>query len=330
MKALVIGTGSAGKRHINNLTSCGIEVISFSYRNLTLTDFSSSKKESFSCSENEALQENYDFVVIANTTNKHIDTAIKAAELSKNIYLEKPISNSLNRTNELIEIVEKNKLIFDAGFILRSHPNLIWINKFIKSNDLGNLLYADVSAGHLLSDWRPGRDYRKSYSALKDMGGGVIFDLIHEIDIVYWLLGEIKEVFCMTSDISFLEIETESVANILMRLKNKQIVHTKIDYVRPNYSRKAELVYQNGIIYWDYLKGQVFLEKKGQDAFLVNSTPKEFKRNDIFLIHMNLFIRKLKQPYKKDLSTLKDACEVLKVALAAHKSAKQNKNIFIS
>ena len=45
---------------------------------------------------------------------------------------------------------------------------------------------------------------------------------------------------------------------------------------------------------------------------------------------MNLFIRKLKQPYKKDLSTLKDACEVLKVALAAHKSAKHNKNIFIS
>ena len=330
MKALVVGTGSVGKRHINNLISSGIEVISFSYRNSTLTEFRGKKKESFSCSESEALKEHYDFIVISNTTDKHIDTAIKAAKLSRNIYLEKPISNSLNRTNELIEIVKSKKLILDAGFILRSHPNLIWIEKFIQSNHLGNLLYADVSAGHLLSEWRPETDYRKSYSALKGMGGGVIFDLIHEIDIVYWLFGEIKEVSCMIQNVSFLEIETESIANILMRLKSKQVIHTKIDYVRPNYSRKVEIVFENAIIYWDYLEGEVFLEEKGKDAILVNSTPKGFKRNDIFLMHLNLFISKLKQPYKEDSSTLKDACEVLKVALAAHESAKKNKIIFIS
>ena len=47
-------------------------------------------------------------------------------------------------------------------------------------------------------------------------------------------------------------------------------------------------------------------------------------------MHLNLFISKLKQPYKEDSSTLKDACEVLKVALAAQESAKKNKIIFIS
>ena len=330
MKAFVIGNGSIGQRHIKNLINLGVNVSAYSYRNSEIIKFNKQKITKIKSDYKKALEENFDFVVIANNTNDHIKVALEAAKLSNNLYIEKPLSNSKDYIDELIKISESKKLIIDSGFMLRSHPNLIWINQFLQSLPLGKLLYASASVGQDLTEWRPSCDYRNSYSAFINKGGGVIFDLIHELDIIYWLLGDIKEICCMTEKVKNLEIETEGVAQIIMRLKTEQIVHVRLDYVRPNYSRKLELVFEKGIIYWDYLKGKVFIEEKGKESLEVNSLPNKFVRNDIFLNHMKSFINKINTPFNELSSNLRDGYEVLKIALASHESATKKKNIYIA
>ena len=111
MKALVVGTGSIGTRHINNLIKLGINVKAFSYRDSKITSFYDNKKISYLSTIEDALSEESDFVVIANTTEKHIEIALKAAFLSKHIYIEKPLSNSLRGLDELIKVSESRNLI---------------------------------------------------------------------------------------------------------------------------------------------------------------------------------------------------------------------------
>ena len=329
MKALVIGTGSIGRRHINNLIKLGIKVSAYSYRRSELIKFENNQQINRQCNLDYALKEECDFIVICNSTEKHIEVAIEAAKLLKNLYIEKPISNSLNKVDELITISDTNNLLVDSGFVLRSHPNLNWISQFLRSNSLGEFIYASATAGQLLSDWRHNGDYRKSYSAFKSMGGGAIFDLIHELDIIYWLFGKVNEVTCMTQEFRPLDIESESVAQMLIKLETGQTAHVRVDYVRPNYSRKLELVFEKGILYWDYLKGEVFIEERNKKPFLVNSIPENFNRNDIFISHMKSFLNKINAPYSHKNSSLKDGYEVLKIALASHESALKKRSITI-
>lgn len=329
MKAFVVGTGSIGQRHIKNLIKLGVEVSAYSYRNSEIIKFNNNQITRVKSDYKKAFSEKFDFIVIANNTNNHIEVALEAAKLSNNFYIEKPLSNSKENIEELIKISESKKLIIDTGFMLRSHPNLIWINQFIKSSPLGKLHYASASVGQDLTEWRPGSDHRNSYSASIHKGGGVIFDLIHELDIIYWLFGNVVEISCMKENIESLGIETEGVAQIIMKLESEQTIHIRLDYVRPNYSRKLELTFERGIIYWDYLKGKVFIEGKGEESSEVNTVPNKFERNEIFLSHMKEYINKINMPFNEFSSNLRDGYEVLKIALAAHESASKKKNVYI-
>jgi len=325
-KVLVVGTGSIGKRHLENLVRLGVEVSAYSYRASEVMVLGAP----VFCYQSleKAMEADIDAVVVANRTDQHMPVALMAARAGKNIFIEKPLSVSLDGVDELLEISEKKDLIIESGFMLRSHPNLLWIRKFLSEGLLGDIWHMRASVGQWLPDWRPGTDHRQGYGAFRAKGGGVTFDLIHELDLVQWLLGPVQDVTAMMRQVAELEIETEAIAQIGLQLVSGALAQVHLDYLRPGYGREMEVVGRFGVLRWDYVQGLVTLERdSGQPPQMVHRLPDGFERNHLFLAHMQHFLRRIKSRGIPASSPLAEAALVLRVALAAHHSAESRRHV---
>lgn len=324
MKVLVVGTGSIGKRHIANLLELGAQVLAFSYRPEAQTlDPRVIRVPDLAA----ALASDVDAVVVANRTDQHMDVALQAARAGKHLFLEKPLAASMAGVKELVDTVQRQRLVVEAGFMLHSHPNLRWIRDFLSQGRLGEIWHMRAAVGQWLPDWRPGTDHRRGYGAFKALGGGVTFDLIHELDLVQWLLGPVHDVTAMMRQAAALEIETEAVAQIGLQVASGALAQVHLDYLRPGYGREMEIVGRHGVLRWDYVQGVVTLEEAGQAPREVDRVPEGFVRNHLFLAHMRHFLQRLQSPTLPASSALDEAVAVLQVALAAHRSATQRQHV---
>jgi predicted dehydrogenase len=329
MNILVVGTGSIGKRHIANLLALGVDVRAFSYR-AAAGDSSSQPVQHdprvpLVGDLSQALASDVHAVVVANRTDQHLAVALQAARLGKHVFIEKPLAASLAQAEELVAAVRDQGLVVEAGFMLRHHPNLRWMQSYLASGALGELMHLRASVGQWLPDWRPGTDHRQGYGAFRAQGGGVIFDLIHELDLVHWLVGPVVDVSAMTRVVPALEIETEGVAQISLRMASGVLAQVHLDYVRPGYGRDMELVGRHGVLSWDYTKGTVSLTRAGDVPEVVHRVPDGFERNTLFRAHMAHFLQRLENPAVVPSSSLADAVSVLRIALAAHQSDQQRR-----
>lgn len=327
MKVLVVGNGSIGKRHIANLERLEVSVAAFSYRASELGGGLPYDGLELVPDLHEALQMDFDAVVIANKTARHMDVALEAASNGRHLFIEKPLSVSITGADELVKLVVEQKLVVEAGYMLRFHPNLRWIKQFISEGRLGEIMHLRASVGQWLPDWRPDSDYRSSYSAFRRDGGGVIFDLVHELDLVQWLVGNVVDVSAMIRHVGCLDIETESIAHVNMRTQSGILAQVSLDYVRPGYGRTLEIVGREGVLDWDYTQGEVTLSLADGSAGVVHRIPPGFERNSMFLEHMAHFLNRLRDPQIQAASSLDDGIAVMRTALASHRSAVERRCI---
>jgi len=194
MKYLIAGFGSIGRRHFQNLLSLGEkDILFYRSRKSTLSDESLS---GFRVEEDleKALAQKPDAVVISNPTALHLDVAIPAARQGCHILLEKPISNSMDRIDELRNAAKASDSRILVGFQFRYHPGLMQINEWIQQEKIGSIYYVRTHWGEYLPDWHSWEDYHDSYSARKDLGGGALLTLSHPIDYLRWIFGEFDSV----------------------------------------------------------------------------------------------------------------------------------------
>ena len=322
MKLLVIGCGSIGERHIRNLKSLLV-------RNIIACDV---RKERLQLIERKHGVETYDniekaldqqasAVLVCTPTSTHIPIALSAANRGQHLFIEKPLSDTLDGIDQLIRIVQEKKLVTLVGCNTRFYASMRLVKKLVDEGSVGRVLSARASCGFYLPYWHPRQDYRKSYTANKSLGGGIILDDIHEIDYLRWLLGEVKEVFCISDKISNLEMDTEDFAAILLRFESGTVAEVHLDCLQHTYRRSCELIGEKGLIIWDYIKESVRLFTERDRRWQL--FPKELRtgKNDMFIAEMKHFIDCIEG---KDTSTnsLTEAERVLEIALAAKKSAR--------
>jgi len=325
MKVLVVGTGSIGRRHIANLLESGAIVEAFSYRGLD-HGYHDRPGLTFVADLEAALDGDCDAVVVANRTDRHMTTAIAAARRGKAVFIEKPLSVSLAGSDELLRLTRARSLVVEVGFMLRCHPNLLWIKRQLDEQVIGNLMHVHAYVGQWLPDWRPSTDHRTGYGAKRETGGGVIFDLIHELDVVNWLCGPVEEVTAMTRRVPQLEIDTEAIAQVGLRLSSGALAQVHLDYVRPSYARRLEVVGDKGVLSWDYTEGLVHFTSR--DATRVaHRVPDGFERNSMFREHMRVFQERVFSNALPALSTLESAIATQRIALASHKSSALGRHV---
>lgn len=259
-----IGIGSIAKRHIKNLrTICQEEGIQLSIDAVRRSGKRDSD-EIFNNIDNifkniSDLKSIYDVVFITNPTDQHIDTLKKVTAVAKNFFIEKPIT-SLDRINKAYEYLVKDGAIYYVACPLRYNA----VIQYIKNNiDLRDVVSVRSISSSYLPDWRPGQDYRMTYSAHKSMGGGVSIDLIHEWDYLTFLFGMPLKVNYMGGKKSQLEIDSDDYAIYIGEYEDK-IVELHLDYFGRKTIRNITLFTSEDTIIGDIANNKIQFLKSGQ------------------------------------------------------------------
>lgn len=324
-RILIAGLGSIGLRHLSNLLRLGVEdILLFRTKNEPVQK--APNLPVFTRLQ-DALDQKPDAVIVCNPTSHHLEVALPAASSGCHLFVEKPLSHTWQNVDKLLSIVKEQQTIGMVGFDMHFDPGLQKVRQLIKDGLIGHITSIQAQVGQYLPDWHPWEDYRRGVSAQSDTGGGVILDLIHEIDYVAWLMGEAKEVMCMNGHVSNLEIQTEDTAAILIRFKNDAIGTINLDYVQRAISRSCRIIGEEGTITWNLITQKVswYLtqDKAWHELYYTG-----FQRNDRFIAEMKHFLDCLHGKAKPEVS-LESGSQSLMIALAAKESGNSGKVVVL-
>ena len=336
MKSLIVGLGSIGRRHLRNLIGVGEQdiVLLRSHRS-TLPDGELSGYPVETDLRVALEKHKPDAVIVTNPTSLHMEVAIPAAQAGCHIFLEKPVSDSLERLDELQTTAEKSGSRILVGFQFRYHPTLIKARELIQTGAVGKVLTIHSHWGEYLPNWHPWEDYRQSYAARLDLGGGVIVTLTHPLDYLRFLIGEVASAWSFNGHISPLEVDVEDVAEIGLRFANGAVGGVHVNYFQRPPVHRLEIAGTGGTLRWDNADGVLHFHRMPAEFGTYSSDPPPaevetfsppagFERNQLFLAQTRHFIdvvRGVSQPS----CSLHDGVLALKLALAA--SASQRSGI---
>ncbi len=331
MKILIAGLGSIGRRHFRNLIALGEhDLILYRTRKSTLPE---EELAGYPVETDlaDALQKHHpQAVIVANPTALHLDVALPAAEAGCAILLEKPIAEDLSRVDELQRAAQKNGGRILVGFQFRYHPTLNQARELIQSGAVGKILTVHAHWGEYLPNWHPWEDYRASYAAREELGGGVIRTLTHPLDYLRFLLGEIESLHAFQGHISPLELTgVEDAAEIALKFNNGALGGLHLNYFQRPPAHRLEIVGTTGTLRWDNADGAL-IHYHVPDAFggiypqptpaieTRYAPPTGFERNDLFLAQTRHFLE-VASGRAAPLCTLEDGIRALELALAARR-----------
>jgi predicted dehydrogenase len=303
MKIFLIGLGSIAKKHITAIRKIEPNAIIYALRSSINAENYENVINVFSweC----ALEA--DFILISNPTNLHGDTILKALEFKKPLFIEKPLLHHLLQADEIIEKVNIDKIPTYVACVLRFHPVISYLKEFI-NNTKSKVDEVNVYCGSYLPNWRADSDYRQSYSANKEMGGGVHLDLIHEIDYLYWLFGKPLQVKSTLRDNSHLDISAIDYANYQL-IYSDFVASVTLNYFRKQNKREIEIVSPDFILNGNLISYSI-KEEIGNKLIVDEAA----QMGTLYDKQMSYFLDGLKNNsyYENDVQT---GIEVLKIVL---------------
>jgi predicted dehydrogenase len=328
MKFLIVGMGSIGRRHMRNLINLGeTDIILLRTHHSTLPDDDLTSYPTETSLE-KALSHRPDAVIVSNPTSLHIDIAIPAALAGCHLLLEKPISHSMDRVEELHQSVEIGGGKVLVGYQYRFHPGLQKVKEILVDGTIGRPLSVRAHWGEYLPSWHPWEDYHLSYSARADLGGGVILTLSHPLDYLRWLFGDVSEVWAFSGTLGDLDLKIEDTAEIGLRFSNGVLGSVHLDYNQQPPNHYLKLIGTEGSLIWEYTHGGVKLFSIEGDEWQTIPIPANYERNDMFLAEMNHFTS-LIHDKEKSYCSLLDGVRALELVIAAKQSANKGKKIYL-
>lgn len=255
MRAAVLGQGSIGRRHARNLLDLGHEVVAWDPLAPTL-------EEAERASSAEAALAGAEIAVVSSPSSEHASQALLALEHGCHTLVEKPLALTATDAEPLVALATARGLVLGVAMNLRFHPGVLAVREAVTSGTIGRPLVARAWFGSWLPGWRPGVDYRESYSARHDLGGGVLLDAIHEIDYLTWVLGPIREVSASLATVSELEIDVEDVAQLQLGFASGAQGILALDYLDRSYDRGCRIVGTEGTVLWSWTDQQVVVFAK--------------------------------------------------------------------
>ena len=316
VKILIIGFGSIGRRHFNNLVKLGYNNISFLRSKKSNIETSGLVDYKVYFNHVEAFKENPEIVFITNPTSLHMDMAIKAAKNASHIFIEKPISNSLDSYDELRKLVNEKKIITMVGFQFRFNPILIKLKKMLKNKELGEVFHINSFYGEYLPNWHPWEDYKLSYTSNESLGGGVILTLSHPIDYLIWMFGSVDYIQSSFSKSNIIETNIEDdLANITMHFNSGEIANVHLNYVSRPPKHSLDVYGEKKSVHIDFLKNSmVCISNEGK--VLMEYIESSFNRNDMYLDEVSHFMSSI-ESNEKTILPLEVGKKSLKICLSA-------------
>ena len=255
-RALVAGLGSIGQRHLRLLRAALPEADIRILRHSSCEERIEHANGCFSRLE-EAVAFAPDLAIIANPAPFHIATASALAETGVHLLVEKPVSDSCAGIAELIELCTARRQVFQVGYNLRFQKTLQCFRSEVAAGRIGSVRAVRCEVGQYLPSWRSDVDYRETVSAKKALGGGVLLELSHELDMLRWVFGEVDWLSAWIGRESELEIDVDDSAMLQLRFANGPIAQLAMDFVRRDTTRICTAIGDKGSLRWDSLSGKV-------------------------------------------------------------------------
>lgn len=292
MRFLVVGTGSIGTRHARNLLALGHEVSGWDARLERLDEARRAAPGLIAAAGlGPGLDARPEAALVCTPPATHVAVARQAVEAGCHVFIEKPVAHLSDEVPALLDTAKRAGRIVTVGFNLRFLPSLRRVKALLDAGRIGRAHSASASFGFYLPAWRAGRDYRDTYAVSAAQGGGVLLDVIHELDYLGWLFGEAREICCAASHVSALAGDTEDLAEGTVRFASGVLAQVHVDYLRRAYRRDLEIIGSSGVITWDYASRAVRVIGPEPDQVELHDGTSDAPNENMYLEEMRHFIR---------------------------------------
>lgn len=311
----VLGTGSIGTRHLQVLREIGgVTPIAVPTRAERIAEW---RAAGFATARNwdEARAQGATHGIVATETRRHFADARAALALRMNLLVEKPLTATVSDARELLAIAAKSSGQVFVGCVLRFSESLNVFRAWLPR--IGAVHNVRVECQSYLPDWRPQRDYRESYSA-RAVDGGVLRDLVHELDYTCWLFGWPRALQARVRNLGRLGIEAEESADLLWETPKGATVSISLDYLSRPARRRLRASGEHATLEWDGIAGRVELVTD-------DGTKEQFgsqqSRDAMFLDQARAFIGASVTQHDERLAGGEDGLSALALCDAARESS---------
>lgn len=293
----IVGFGSIGKQYYNVILEHfkDFRIYIISRRNIKI-------ENAIVLNELKQLPNNIDYVIISNPAPFHLESAFYFLDKNIPVLIEKPLSHDLNNIDKLL----KYNNVIHVGYQLKFSQLFDKTMSLIQS--IGNINLIKFNTGQYLPTWRK-NDYRNCVSAQKELGGGVILELSHEIDFILAIVNDYpSNVNLIKKKLSGLDINVEDTALITLEFKDI-LAHLSIDMINIRHNRTLEIIGSKGTILINFIENTI-------NIYYENNVHKLFtyEKENLLLNELNHFFYCVKNKiYTND--SLNNAINVLKIII---------------
>ena len=316
----IVGLGSIGRRHLRLISEIrpDIKIIVVRSGHGSACD---EEKMAVKVTDSigDAIKEGIQAAIISSPATLHLKQSLELAKNGIHLLIEKPISHTSDRVKELLKIVNENRITIMVGYVLRYDLGAIKFKNWLDNKIKGKILHARIECGSYLPDWRPDQDYRKTVSALSELGGGVLLELSHEVDYLYWFFGKPKDVQAQIRNSGTLDINVEDQVDLLVTSEQGYCISVQIDFNRRHVERKCKVLTTEGELIWDAVNKNVTWKGVNKEQFKYEYNN---ERNSIYRKQLEVFFDCIEND-NDPIVTVKDGINVISLIDAVRNASEK-------
>lgn len=326
---LVLGAGSVGRRHMQNLKQLGCVVSAMDPRNDRLDESEADTGLEHRFQSLDAIPDwsPYDGVVIGSPPAFHVDQAMAVLGAGIPVLMEKPLCPTLEdaeRLDRFVQGLPDARLLL--GYTYRWWPPLQDFRQRLSASGDSPILHARFVMSAHLADWHPWERYQDFFMASKELGGGALLDESHFIDLMYWFFGMPQSITARVEKLSSLEISTDDNVDVIATYPDNLRVTIHLDLFGRPHEKYIRATGENHSIEWCFDPNHV--RWSGEMADDWHQQLYNFERNDMFVAVAEEFLDIIRHDTQPSC-TLADGLNVMRLIEACRHSSDSGQTINI-
>jgi predicted dehydrogenase len=308
LKIGIIGFGSIGMKHTEELIGLGVKNFFALRTNKGAKEMPENLADHVTnvFDEEEFLKIDLDGYIVANPTSLHIKAINLIAAKNKPIFVEKPLCQS---EAEMENLSDLDSNLIQMGFCLRFHNVTSAIKEILNTDELGKVYHSRLNVGQYLPAWHPYTDYRTEYFSRKELGGGAIRTLSHELDLALHFFGMPETSKSITEKVSELQIDVDDYALVVLKFKG-HLSRIEMDFVSKKTERQGSIFGTEADLHYDFMRNEIeIVDKDGNQVRLI-----KIEKSDIYKNQMEAFLKLINtKELDAKISTFGENINLLKI-----------------
>tara|TARA_B100000959_G_C14874107_1_gene579619 strand:- start:79 stop:1086 length:1008 start_codon:yes stop_codon:yes gene_type:complete len=319
---LIVGSGNIAKRHLKNalLINKKSKIIILKRFN-SKTDKFFLKKSFLMCNslDNIEINNGKSIAIICSPAPYHIEDAIKLIKKGFHVLIEKPLTTMNKNINKLVNLKHsyRNKILI--GYNMRFTERIQYLSKLLRSKKYKKIKHIDIKAFTDFREWRKDKFFKNTVTFNKNLGGGVINELSHEIDYMNLLFGK-PDTVIVNEIKKNINMNVEYHITAFFQYHNKKYsINLELDMLSKQNKRSCDIFFDNKKIIINHSLNKIIINNK-EKKFSDNINKSYIKE----LKHLRKLISN-----KKIKENFKEFIETQKIIHAMHISLLKNKEVNI-